>query len=153
MSHLGRPDGKRSTKYSLAPVATELGRLINKDVLFLNDCVGEEVEEAVMRADNGKVILLENLRFHIEEEGSVKDESGNKIKADPEKVAEFRQSLTKLGDVYVNDAFGTAHRAHSSIVGINLPLRVAGFLLKKELEYFAKVLENPERPFLSILGG
>lgn len=86
---------------------------------------------------------MENLRFHLEEEGSTKDEKGNKIKADPKKVAEFRSSLTKLGDVYVNDAFGTAHRAHSSMVGVNLPIRAAGYLMKKELEYFSKALEQP----------
>jgi len=97
--------------------------------------------------------LLENLRFHIEEEGSVKDKEGNKTKADPAKVAEFRQGLTRLGDVYVNDAFGTAHRPHSSMVGVNLPQRAAGFLVKKELDFFAKALEKPERPFLAILGG
>jgi len=100
-----------------------------------------------------KVVLLENLRFHIEEEGSVKNKDGSKTKADPAKVEEFKQGLTKLGDVYVNDAFGTAHRAHSSMVGVELPQKAAGFLVKKELEFFAKALENPERPFLAILGG
>jgi len=98
------------------------------------------------------VILLENLRFHVEEEGSGIDEKGEKIKADPAKVKEFRASLTKLGDVFVNDAFGTAHRAHSSMVGVDLQ-RACGFLMKKELEYFAKALEKPERPFLAIMGG
>jgi phosphoglycerate kinase len=115
--------------------------------------VGPEVEKAVADAPDGSIILLENLRFHIEEEGSVKDKAGNKTKADPAKVEEFRANLTKLGDVYVNDAFGTAHRAHSSMVGIKLPQRAAGFLVKKELEFFAKALESPERPFLAILGG
>nr|CAG8612187.1 5250_t:CDS:10 [Entrophospora candida] len=140
MSHLGRPDGKSNPKYSLKPVAVELSKLLNKDVLFLDDCVG-------------KVILLENLRFHIEEEGSAKDDQGNKIKPSKEEVTKFRESLSKLGDIYVNDAFGTAHRAHSSMVGVNLPIRAAGFLLKKELDFFGKALENPERPFLAILGG
>jgi phosphoglycerate kinase len=120
---------------------------------FLSDCVGPIVEKGVESAPEGSVILLENLRFHIEEEGSVKNKDGSKTKADPAKVTEFRESLTKLGDVYVNDAFGTAHRAHSSMVGIKLPQRAAGFLMKKELEFFAKALENPERPFLAILGG
>ncbi|KAJ3072699.1 phosphoglycerate kinase, partial [Rhizoclosmatium hyalinum] len=100
-----------------------------------------------------EIILLENLRFHIEEEGSVKDKEGNKTKAAKEDVDKFRASLSKLGDVYVNDAFGTAHRAHSSMVGVNLPQKAAGFLMKKELEFFAKALESPERPFLAILGG
>ena len=97
--------------------------------------------------------MLENLRFHIEEEGSAKNADGTKTKADKAAVEEFRKQLTKLGDVYVNDAFGTAHRAHSSMVGVELPQRASGFLMKKELEYFAKALESPERPFLAILGG
>ncbi|KAF8682869.1 phosphoglycerate kinase [Rhizoctonia solani] len=154
MSHLGRPDGKVVEKYSLKVVATELSnQLGGKDVKFLNDCVGPEVEQAVNSAPSGSVILLENLRFHIEEEGSVKDKAGNKTKANPEDVKKFREGLTALGDVYVNDAFGTAHRAHSSMVGVKLPQRAAGFLMKKELEFFAKALESPERPFLAILGG
>ncbi|KAL5504783.1 PGK1 [Sanghuangporus vaninii] len=153
MSHLGRPDGKAVPKYSLAPVAKEVEARINKPVTFLPDCVGPQVEAAVSSAPSGSVILLENLRFHIEEEGSVKNKDGTKTKADPATVEAFRQSLTKLGDVYVNDAFGTAHRAHSSMVGVKLPQRAAGFLMKKELEFFAKALEHPERPFLAILGG
>ena len=154
MSHLGRPDGKVNKKYSLEPVAAELGKQLGgKDIIFLPDCVGPEIEKAVKDAPKGSVILLENLRFHIEEEGSVKDKAGNKTKADPKAVEEFRKQLTSLGDVYINDAFGTAHRAHSSMVGVQLPIRAAGFLMKKELEYFAKALENPERPFLAILGG
>lgn len=153
MSHLGRPDGKIVEKYSLKPVATEVSKQLGKPVEFLPDCVGPEVEKAVNSASPGSVILLENLRFHIEEEGSVKDKDGNKTKAEPEAVKKFREGLTTLGDVYVNDAFGTAHRAHSSMVGVQLSQRAAGFLMKKELDYFAKVLENPERPFLAILGG
>lgn len=154
MSHLGRPDGKPNPKYSLEPVSHELSRLLdNKPVTFLTDCVGPDVENAVSSAGKGSVILLENLRFHIEEEGSVKDKDGKKTKADPAKVTEFREQLTRLGDIYVNDAFGTAHRAHSSMVGIKLPQRAAGFLVKKELEFFAKALENPDKPFLAILGG
>ena len=101
----------------------------------------------------GSIILLENLRFHIEEEGKAEGADGNKVKADADKVKAFRASLTKLGDVYVNDAFGTAHRAHSSMVGVDLPVKAAGFLMKKELDYFARALDNPERPFLAILGG
>jgi len=153
MSHLGRPDGKVVQKYSLEPVSVELGRQLNKEVKFVKDCVGPAVESAVDSAPEGSIILLENLRFHIEEEGSAKDEEGKKIKADPTKVAEFRQNLTKLGDIYVNDAFGTAHRAHSSMVGVKLPQRASGFLVKKELEFFSKALEHPDRPFLAILGG
>ena len=153
MSHLGRPDGKVNAKYSLKPVAEEVEKLLGKKVLFIDSYELGPVEEAVNAAPAGSVILLENLRFHIEEEGSVKNKDGSKTKADAAKVSEFRESLTKLGDVYVNDAFGTAHRAHSSMVGVKLPQRASGFLVKKELEFFAKALEHPERPFLAILGG
>ncbi|XP_006871705.1 PREDICTED: phosphoglycerate kinase 1-like [Chrysochloris asiatica] len=154
MSHLGRPDGvPMLDKYSLEPVAVELKSLLGKDVLFLKDCVGPEVEKACADLAAGSVILLENLRFHVEEEGKGKDASGNKVKAKPIEIEAFQASLSKLGDVYVNDAFGTAHRAHSSMVGVNLPQKAGGFLMKKELNYFAKALESPERPFLAILGG
>ena len=153
MSHLGRPDGKRAEKYSLKPVAKKLEELLGKPVKFLNDCVGPEVEAACAALKPGEVVLLENLRFHIEEEGKVKNKDGSKTKADLEKVEGFRASLTKLGDVYVNDAFGTAHRAHSSVVGVDLPDKVAGFLMQKELDAFGSVLENPKRPVLAILGG
>ncbi|KAM3504615.1 hypothetical protein MY11210_008286 [Beauveria gryllotalpidicola] len=153
MSHLGRPNGQANPKYSLKPVVPELEKQLGKSVTFAPDSVGPEVEKIVNGADNGAVILLENLRFHIEEEGSAKDANGNKTKADKAKVDEFRKGLTALGDVFVNDAFGTAHRAHSSMVGVDLPQKAAGFLMKKELDYFAKALESPERPFLAILGG
>lgn len=151
-SHLGRPNGEVNDKYSLAPVAEELSKLLGEPVTFLHDCVGEEVSKAVKGASAGQVFLLENLRFHIEEEGSKKVD-GVKVKADKEAVTKFREQLSSLADLYVNDAFGTAHRAHSSIVGFDLPQRAAGFLLSKELEYFGKALENPTRPFLAILGG
>ncbi|KAJ9151066.1 Phosphoglycerate kinase [Coniochaeta hoffmannii] len=153
MSHLGRPDGQVKEKFSLKPVVPELEKLLGKKVTFAPDCVGPEVEEIVSKADNGDVVLLENLRFHIEEEGKGVDAEGNKVKADKAKVEEFRKGLTKLGDVYINDAFGTAHRAHSSMVGVDLPQKAAGYLMKKELDYFAKALESPKRPFLAILGG
>lgn len=152
-SHLGRPDGNKNLKFTLAPVAEELRTLLNKEVTFLPDCVGPEVEAACANPTPGSVILLENLRFHVEEEGKGLDASGAKVKADPAKVEAFRASLRKLGDVYINDAFGTAHRAHSSMVGQGYDQRASGFLLKKELTYFAKALDNPERPFLAILGG
>lgn len=152
-SHLGRPDGQVSAKLSLKPVADKLAELLGQPVQFLSDCVGAEVEAACAALTPGGVILLENLRFHIEEEGKVKREDGTKESADPAKVAAFRVSLTKLGDVYVNDAFGTAHRAHSSVVGVDLPIKAAGFLMQKELEAFAAVLDNPARPLLAILGG
>ena len=153
MSHLGRPEGQAVPKFSLKPVAGELQRLLGQPVEFVSDCVGPNVEQAVANAKEGSVILLENLRFHIEEEGKGKDASGEKVKADKDAVAQFRAQLTKLGDVYINDAFGTAHRAHSSVVGVELPQRGSGFLMKKELDFFSKALENPERPFLAILGG
>ncbi|XP_072478703.1 phosphoglycerate kinase 1-like [Notamacropus eugenii] len=152
MSHLGQPDGvPMPDKYSLEPVAAELKSLLGKDVVFLKDCVGPEVEQACANPPNGSIILLENLRFHVEEEGKGKDDSGNKIKAEPAKMEAFQASLSKLGHVYVNDAFETAHRAHSSTVGVNLPQKAHGFLMKKEVTYFAKPLESPERSFLAIL--
>ncbi|MBL9200266.1 MAG: phosphoglycerate kinase [Opitutaceae bacterium] len=157
MSHLGRPDGQKIAKFSLKPVATELEKLLGRPVTFLDDCVGPAVEAACAQLKPGQVVLLENLRFHLEEEGKVKiknaDGTETKLKADPAKEAAFRSSLSKLGDVYVNDAFGTAHRAHSSMVGVNLPVKAAGFLMEAELKAFDKVLNAPERPLLAILGG
>ncbi|MCX6936864.1 MAG: phosphoglycerate kinase [Verrucomicrobia bacterium] len=153
MSHLGRPDGQRIEKFSLKPVAAELEKLLGKPVKFLDDCVGPAIEAACAKLVPGEVVLLENLRFHIEEEGKVKLEDGTSKKADPAAVTAFRASLTKLGDVFVNDAFGTAHRAHSSMVGVTLPQKAAGFLMQAELDAFAKVLDNPQRPLLAILGG
>jgi phosphoglycerate kinase len=153
MSHLGRPDGQKIEKFSLKPVADELSKLLGKPVTFLADCVGPDVEAACANLQPGTVVLLENLRFHIEEEGKAKREDGTSVKADPSKVEAFRASLTKLGDVYVNDAFGTAHRAHSSMVGVDLPQKAAGFLMQAEIEAFTAVLDNPKRPLLAILGG
>lgn len=153
MSHLGRPEGLKKDKYSLAPVAEEVKKLLGRDVTFLSDCVGAEVEAACANPAPGSVFLLENLRFHVEEEGKGKDSEGKKVKASAEAVEVFRASLTLLGDIYVNDAFGTAHRAHSSMVGVQLPVRASGFLLKKELTYFGQALGEPKRPFLAILGG
>ena len=159
MSHLGRPDGQKIAKFSLKPVAVELEKLIGKPVKFLDDCVGPAVEAAcapgALKA--GDVVLLENLRFHLEEEGKVKEKQADgtekSIKADPAAVAAFRASLSKLGDVFVNDAFGTAHRAHSSMVGVALPEKAAGLLMEAELNAFAQVLDHPQRPLLAILGG
>jgi phosphoglycerate kinase len=153
MSHLGRPDGQKLPKYSLAPVAGKLSELLGQPVTFLPDCVGPEIEKACAALKPGQVALLENLRFHIEEEGKVKKEDGSSVKADPEAVKAFRASLTRLGDVYVNDAFGTAHRAHSSITGIALPQRAAGYLMKKELDFLGDAVNNPRRPFVAIIGG
>ncbi len=153
MSHLGRPDGQKIAKFSLKPVAAELEKVLGRKVTFLDDCVGPAIEAAVGKIAPGDVVLLENLRFHIEEEGKVKLEDGTSKKADPKAVEVFRASLTKLGDVYVNDAFGTAHRGHSSIVGVALKDKAAGFLMEAELKAFAQVLETPQRPLLAILGG
>ena len=152
MSHLGRPNGAPDEKQSLKPVAELLKKELGRDILFLPDCVGTEIEQACANPMEGSVILLENLRFHVEEEGE-REVNQQKEKASPEAVALFRASLTKLGDVYVNDAFGAAHRAHSSIVGVDLEPRIAGLLMGKELDYFSKALEAPEHPFLAILGG
>jgi phosphoglycerate kinase len=139
-SHLGRPNGTFDPKYSLAPVAKRLGRLMGKDILFAPDCIGPAVEGLVAKMKPGDVLLLENLRFHQGEE---------------ENDDAFSKALAALGDVYINDAFGAAHRAHASIVGITkfIPASAAGFLLKKEIEYLEGAVENPVRPFVAILGG
>jgi phosphoglycerate kinase len=159
MSHLGRPDGQKVAKYSLRPVAAELQQLLGRPVTFLDDCVGPAVEAACAQGTlkPGAVVLLENLRFHIEEEGKVKvkqaDGTVTSRKAEPAAIDAFRASLTRLGDVYVDDAFGAAHRAHSSVSGIQGLPAAAGFLMQKELDAFGKVLSAPERPFVAILGG
>ena len=153
MSHLGRPKGQAKREFSLEPIVPELETHLGRKVTFLNDCVGAEVHSVCQNAQDGEIILLENLRFHLEEEGKGLDANGNKVKADPEAVKEFRAELTNLADVYINDAFGTAHRDHSSMTGVDLPVRAAGLLLKKEIDYFAKALEDPDHPFLVILGG
>ncbi len=139
-SHLGRPKGKKNPALTLATVVKRLQRLLNKDVIFLDDCLGPEVEKVINNMESGDVVLLENLRFYPGEEG--KDD-------------EFAKKLASLADVYVNDAFGTSHRSHSSVVGITKYVRpaVAGFLVKKEIEYVDGVMENPARPFVAILGG
>jgi phosphoglycerate kinase len=151
-SHLGRPDGKVVESLRLAPVAAALGKLLGKPVASTSDCVGAEVEAAVAALKDGDVLLLENLRFHIEEEGKVKLEDGTKVAASKEDIATFRAGLTKLADLYVNDAFGTAHRDHSSITGLDLP-RASGYLMKKELDFLGDAVANPQRPFVAIIGG
>ncbi|HXP91609.1 MAG TPA: phosphoglycerate kinase, partial [Fibrobacteria bacterium] len=151
-SHLGRPDGKVVDSLRMAPVASALSKLLGKPVASTSDCVGTEVEAAVASLKAGDVLLLENLRFHIEEEGKVKLEDGTKVAASKEDIAKFRASLTRLADLYVNDAFGTAHRDHSSITGLDLP-RASGYLMKKELDFLGDAVENPKRPFVAIIGG
>ncbi|MEC4888583.1 MAG: phosphoglycerate kinase [Nitrospira sp.] len=139
-SHLGRPKGAFDPKYSLAPVAKRLSRLLGKEVLFAPDCIGPAAEKLVAKMNPGDVLLLENLRFHPGEEKN--DEA-------------FSKALASLGDVFINDAFGAAHRAHASTVGITKFIKdsAAGALLKKEIEYLEGAVENPVRPFVAILGG
>ncbi|MFA4889798.1 MAG: phosphoglycerate kinase, partial [Candidatus Omnitrophota bacterium] len=138
MSHLGRPDGKAVEKYSLKPVVDRLSQLLGEPIKFLNDCVGEQVKLDCAQAKE-RVILLENLRFHAEEETN-----------DPG----FAKQLASLADLFVNDAFGTAHRAHASTEGVTHYLKsAAGFLLEKEIEYLGNAVANPKRPFMVILGG
>ena len=139
-SHLGRPKGERVDKYSLRPVAEHLAQLLGRPVAFAGDCIGEPAESKVAAMSDGDVLLLENLRFHPEEEKN--DDN-------------FARALAGLCDVYVNDAFGTAHRAHASTAGItrHVSKSAAGLLMEKELAYLGKVLNEPEHPFVSILGG
>jgi phosphoglycerate kinase len=139
MSHLGRPKGK-DPKLSLAPVAKRLEKLLGKPVKFVNDCIGPEVEKAVSELKSGECLLLENLRFYPEEE-----------KNNPE----FAKKLASLGEIYINDAFGTAHRAHASTEGVTKYFKqcAAGYLMQKELKYLGMALTNPKRPFVAILGG
>ncbi|MBI4549262.1 MAG: phosphoglycerate kinase [Ignavibacteriae bacterium] len=140
MSHLGRPKGKRNPEYSLQPVATHLTKLLGEPVKFAPDCIGEEVKKMVNTLAGDECLLLENLRFHQEEERNDQH---------------FSQELALLGDLYVNDAFGTAHRAHASTEGVThfLQPAVAGYLMKKELEYLSRAVINPVRPYVAILGG
>merc|ERR1719386_116034 len=126
---------------------------MGKPVTFLTDCIGADVEQACADPASGSIFLLENLRFHVEEEGKGVAPDGSKTKATPEAVKTFRASLAKLADIYCNDAFGTAHRAHSSMVGEGYATKCAGFLMLAELKAFAKVLDNPSKPVLAILGG
>lgn len=139
MSHLGRPKGEPNPKYSLKPAAAHLSKLIGRSVKMLPDCIGAEVEKQVAAMKPGEIVMLENLRFHAGE-----------TKNDPE----FSKKLASLGDVYVNDAFGAAHRAHASTAGVTeyLP-SAAGFLLQREVDYLGKAISNPDRPFVTILGG
>ena len=139
-SHLGRPKGKPKPEFSLAPVAERLSELLGKKVIFAKDCVGPEVEKAVKSAQAGDVILLENLRFHAEEEAN-----------DPG----FARQLAALTSIYINDAFGSAHRAHASTEGIThfVQQAAAGFLMEKELRYLGGALDSPQHPSIAILGG
>ncbi|MGI6065866.1 MAG: phosphoglycerate kinase [Bacillota bacterium] len=139
MSHLGRPKGQVIEKYRLAPVSRKLSELLGQEIIYVSDCVGQEPQEKAEKMKSGDVLLLENLRFHAEEE-----------KNDPE----FAKSLAQLADIYVNDAFGTAHRAHASTEGITRYLpAVAGFLMETEINALGQAMENPHRPFMAVIGG
>lgn len=157
MSHRGRPDGQKNKKYTLQPIVSTIKQLLGKDVKFVPDVIGDTVTNALKDAKEGDVLLLENLRFYIEEEGKGKGADGKKVKADKKSVENFRKQLSSYGDIYVNDAFGTAHRAHSSVVGINTHsgVKAAGFLMEKELKAFASVLDpsTVKRPYVAVLGG
>lgn len=153
MSHLGRPDGHKKEEDSLRPVAEELAKLLGKKVRFVTDCVGEEAKNSLPGLKDGEIVLLENLRFYAEEEGKSVNEKGEKVKAPKENVKAFSKTLSSFGEIFVNDAFGTAHRAHASMVGIDLPIRMAGLLMEKELKFFSQVLEQPQAPLVLILGG
>lgn len=140
MSHLGRPKGEVNSKFSLKPAAIRLSELLGKEVEFADDCIGESVKTLVNDLVDGEVLLLENLRFHAEE-----------TKNDPE----FAKQLAELGEVYINDAFGSAHRAHASTEGVTKYIEqcASGYLMKKELDYLGNAIANPKRPFTAILGG
>ncbi|MBL7077241.1 MAG: phosphoglycerate kinase [Kiritimatiellae bacterium] len=146
MSHLGRPKGEAKPEFSLKPAAAKLSELLGKPVAFAPDCVGAEVKAMADALQPGDVMLLENLRFHPEEEGK---------KVEPEAQEAFAAQLAELGDVYVNDAFGTAHRAHASMAVVTKHIEkcAAGFLLEKEIEYLGKAVASPEHPFVAVIGG
>ncbi len=162
MSHLGRPSGKPKPEFSLKPAADCLAGLLGCEVGFAPDCVGDAVEQMAGELAPGQVLVLENLRFHPEEEGKVKlpddasaaDKTAAKAAMQAAQDA-FARRLARLGDVYVNDAFGTAHRAHASIAVVTkyIPRCAAGFLMEKEITYLGKAIAAPERPFVAILGG
>ena len=152
-SHLGRPDGSAAEKYSLAPVAKCLEDELKRHGTILKGCAGPSVEAVCANPSLASVILLENVRFHVEEEEKGVDKDGNKFKADAEAVKVFRSSFAKLDDAFCSDAFGTAHRAHSSMMGDGFPVECSGFLVAKELDAFAKVLDKAAKPVLAISGG
>jgi len=152
MSHMGRPKGSKQMQFSLNQIKPAVSDLLKRPVTFVPEVLGAETAKTIGESKNGEVLLLENMRFYTAEEGKG-EINGQKVKATDAEVAEFRQAITGYGDIYVNDAFGTAHRAHSSMVGVDVETRAAGFLLKKELEYFSKVLEGPDRPLTVVMGG
>jgi len=155
MSHLGRPKGERDEKLSLKPVAKRLSQLLGKEVIFANDCIGEEVKAKAAGLKNGEVMLLENLRFHKEE--TIKDKAAKEDKQLREAKDGFAKQLADLADIYVDDAFGTAHRDNASMYTVPSLMegkpRVIGFLIEKELKFLGDTVSNPEKPFVAILGG
>jgi phosphoglycerate kinase len=155
MSHLGRPDGERISIYSLAPVAKRLGELLKKDVIFANDCIGPEVKKKAAALKPGDCMLLENVRFHKEEE--IKDKDAKENPPLRKSKDEFAKQIAELGDVYVDDAFGTAHRDNASMYTVPAMMkgkdRVIGFLVEKELKFLGDALNKPKRPFVAVLGG
>jgi phosphoglycerate kinase len=152
-SHLGRPDGKVNKELSLEPIAAYLRDRLHRPVKFITDCVGDTVTQEVMKMKNGEIILLENVRFHPEEE--LLDEYDSLDAATGARVTDFTKQLASLGEVYVNDAFGTAHRNHASTAGVTKHIKecAAGFLMQKELENLSRIMLNPPKPFCLILGG
>jgi len=153
-SHLGRPKGQKNDKLSLAPVAAQLEKLLNKKVILIKDWFRNDLEtEILSKQEKGAIIMLENVRFYIEEEGKGEDKDKNKIKAKDDEIKRFRAILTGIADLFICDAFGTCHRAHSSMIGCNAKIKAAGLLVKKELTYFDQALSKPQRPYLAILGG
>lgn len=155
MSHLGRPDGERVAKYSLAPVAKKLGELLKKNIIFVNDCIGPEVKKKAAALKPGDCLLLENVRFHKEEE--IKDKDAEENPALRKAKDNFAKQMAELGDVYVDDAFGTAHRDNASMYTVPFVMkgkdRVIGFLVEKELKFLDDALNRPKEPFAAILGG
>ena len=149
LSHLGRPDGERNLEFSLKPTAVQLEKLLGRKVAFASDCIGEEVINQANALNPGEVMVCENTRFHKEEDMKVKTDEDKKIQD------AFVRELAKLGNVYVNDAFGTAHRAHASTALVCKYIRpsVAGFLMEKEINYLGNAVANPKRPFIAIIGG
>ena len=142
-SHLSRPKGKKQAKFSLLPVSKHLSKLLNQEVKLMNDCIGQEVEEEVDKLSNGQVILLENVRFYEEETSK-----------NPEIIKSFAAKFAKFTDIFVGDAFGSAHRAHASVVGLaNYVEAVSGYLVAKEITYFNKIINSIEKPVIAIIGG
>lgn len=152
VSHLGRPAGNIKKDLSLRPVAEKLKSLLNVDVAFVENWNRSDLKETLSKYNNGQIVLLENVRFYIGEEGKG-TRNGEKVKANKEEISSLRSVMTSISDLYVNDAFGTCHRGHSSMVGVDVPLRVSGLLVEKELNYFNQALSVPKRPYLAILGG